>query len=72
MSELYQSAYKSCHSTETALAYVCDDIKLAFDKIMETALIMIDLSAAFDTINHDILLRDCVIGMEISAMHLNG
>ena len=32
MSELYQSAYKSCHSTETALVCVCDDIKLAFDK----------------------------------------
>ena len=36
---------------------MCDDIKLAFDKRMGTALIMIDLSAAFDTINHDILLR---------------
>ena len=57
MSELYQSAYKSCHSTETALVCVCDDIQLAFDKRMGTALIMIDLSAAFDTINHDILLR---------------
>ena len=57
MSELYQSAYKSCHSTETALVCVCDDIKLAFDKRMGTALIMIHLSAAFDTINHDILLR---------------
>ena len=32
MSELYQSAYKSCYSTETALIYVCDDIKLTFDK----------------------------------------
>ena len=57
MSELYQSAYKSCHSTETALICVCDDMKLVFDKRIGTALIMIDLSAAFDTINHDILLR---------------
>ena len=46
----------TCHSTETALVCVCDDIKFAFDKRMGTALIMIDLSAAFDTINHDILL----------------
>ena len=55
MSELYYSAYKSCHSTETALVCVCDDIKLTFDKRMGTALI--DLSSAFNTINHDILLR---------------
>ena len=27
MTELYQSAYKSNHSTETALIAVCDDIK---------------------------------------------
>ena len=57
VSELYQSAYKSCHSTETALVGVCDDMQLAFDKRMGTALLMIDLSAAFDTINHYILLR---------------
>ena len=57
MSELYQSAYKSCHSTETVLVCVCSDIKLAFDKGIDTALIMIDLSAALDTINHDIVLR---------------
>ena len=33
------------------------DTKLAFDKGLDTALIMIGLSAAFDTINHDMLLR---------------
>ena len=31
MSELYQSAYKPQHSTETALLCVCEDIKRAFD-----------------------------------------
>ena len=55
--ELYQSAYKSNHSTGTALIAVCDDIKRGFDYRKWTALIMIDLSAAFDTISHSILLQ---------------
>ena len=57
MTELYQSAYKSNHSTETALIAVCDDIKRGFVNRKETALVLIDLSAAFDTINHSILLQ---------------
>ena len=57
MTELYQSVYKSNHSTETALIAVCDDIKRGFDNRKGTALIMIDLSAAFDTISHSILLQ---------------
>ena len=57
MTESYQSTYKSHHSTETALIAVCDDIKKGFDNKKGTALIMIDLSAAFDTINNSILLQ---------------
>ena len=56
MTKLHQSANKSNHSAETALIAVCDDIK-SFDNRKETALIMIDLSAAFDTISHSILLQ---------------
>ena len=55
ITELYQSAYKSSHSTETELIAVCDDIKRGL--IIEKGLIMIDLSAAFDTISHSILLQ---------------
>ena len=57
MTELYKSAYKSNYSTETALITVCDDIKKGFDNRKGAALIMIDLSAAFDTISHSILLH---------------
>ena len=57
MSEMYQSAYKPQHSTETALLCVCEDIKKALDMKNGTALVMIDLSAAFDTIDHHILLH---------------
>ena len=56
MTEVYQSAYKSNHSTDTALIAVRDNIKRGFDNRKGTALIMIDLSAAFDTISHSILL----------------
>ena len=50
MTELYQSAYKSNHSTEAAFIAVYDDIKRGFDNRKGTALVMIDLSAAFGTI----------------------
>ena len=55
MTEFYQSAYKLYHATETALIAVCDDIKRGCDNRKGTALIMIDLSTAFDTISHSIL-----------------
>ena len=57
MSEMYQSAYKPQHSTETALLCVCEDIKKALDRKNGTALVMIDLSSAFVTIDHHILMH---------------
>ena len=57
MSEIYQSAYKPQHSTETALICVCEDIKKALDRKNGTAFVMIDLSAEFDIIDHHILLH---------------
>ena len=55
--ELYQSVYKSNHSTETALIAVCDDIKRCFNNRKGTEPVMNDLSAAFYTIHHSILLQ---------------
>lgn len=52
-----QSAYRKCHSTETALLRVYNDISLALDNHKEVILVMLDLSAAFDTIDHEILLE---------------
>ena len=52
-----QSAYRERHSTETALLKVQSDILTALDSGSEEAvLLMLDLSAAFDTIDHGILL----------------
>ena len=52
----FQSAYKSFHSTESALLSVQDDIYKAMGNQKVTALTLLDLSAAFDTIDHSILL----------------
>ena len=52
----FQSAYKVGHSTETALLCIKNEIHLALLKGMPTALVLLDLSAAFDTIHHDTLL----------------
>jgi len=52
-----QSAYRSKHSTETALLRVQNDIMLALDDKKDVILVMLDLSAAFDTLDHDILLH---------------
>ena len=46
--ELYQSAYKKHHSTETALLKVQDDILRAIDNNCCVILLLLDLSAAFD------------------------
>ena len=51
-----QSAYKKYHSTESALLKVKNDILLNMDAQKVTLLVLLDLSAAFDTVRRDILL----------------
>ena len=56
LNETFQSAYRQHHGTETALVKVLDDILRSLDNKCGIILVMLDLSAAFDTIDHDILL----------------
>ena len=56
LNEPLQSAYKPFHSCETALVRVHNDILVSVDKRHCVMLLLLDLSAAFDTIDHDILL----------------
>ena len=52
-----QSAYRQHHSTETAVCIVHNDIVRAVDRGHVTAMVMLDLSAAFDTVDHQVLLE---------------
>ena len=54
--EQMQSAYRQNHSTETALLKVHSDILSAVDNGCVVVLVLLDLTAAFDTIYHGILL----------------
>jgi hypothetical protein len=52
-----QSAYRAFHSTETAILKVLGDVLRALDSGDLAALTLLDLSAAFDTVDHVTLLR---------------
>ena len=52
-----QSAYRVFHSTETALLKIQNDIAISMDKGAAVGLVLLDLSAAFDTIDHTILFN---------------
>ena len=54
--EVFQLAYKNFHSTETALVKVQNDILCAMDNDESVILLLLDLSTAFDTEDHSILL----------------
>ena len=52
----FQSAYRKFHSTETAFLRIQNDLLLAIDQRKLSALVLLDLSAAFDTNDHQLLL----------------
>ena len=54
--EPIQSVYRAGHSTETALIKIKVDLLNAIDNKEVVCLVFLDLSAAFDTHNHQILL----------------
>ena len=54
---VFQSAYRQNHSTETALLKVMKDILLNMNNQRVTLLLLLDLSAAFDTVDHDTMQR---------------
>ena len=54
---VFQSAYRPFHSTETAIACILNDMIGAVDQEHIGALMLLDLSTAFDTVDHQILIE---------------
>ena len=69
--EEFQSAYRKGHSTETALLRVQSDILHGIDQGKAAYLILLDLSAGFDTIDHEILLKYMEAHLGIGGTVLN-
>ena len=72
MVEIFQSAYKANHSTETALLRVYNDMLFSFDHGGSAILMLLNQSSAFDTIDHAILfnLWQDIFGISGSALDL--
>ena len=55
--EIFQSAYRQNHSTQTAVLSVLDGLLGRADERLVSLVALLDLSAAFDTLDHPILLK---------------
>ena len=66
----YQHAYKKFHGTETLLVKLVDDVLIGFESNSATIVLLIDLSAAFDTVDIDKLLNILKYDIGISGTAL--
>ena len=57
LNDEFQSAYRTNHSTETALLHIVNNLLVAMDNRQAVCMVMLDLSAAFDTIDHNIIVE---------------
>lgn len=67
----HQSGFRTGHSTETALLEMLNDVYTAGDDRRLTVAIGLDISAAFDTISHDVLIDRLHVDFGLSSTALN-
>ena len=72
LAEPFQSAYRENHCTETALLRITCDLLNAADEGMVSILSLLDLSAAFDTLDHHIMLQRLSLSFGLSGTVLSG
>ena len=65
------NAYRKFYSTETAILDLCDNILINMENNENTAIVTLDLSAAFDTVNHKILIKVLANYFSICEKELN-
>ena len=70
--EIKQSAYRKNHCTETALLSVVDGFLRNVDDRLVSVLALLDPSAAFDTLDHSILLQRLETTFGISGTVFHG
>ena len=71
MFSAFQSGYRKFHSCETAISKIHNDLLIMMDTKTNVVLLLLDLSAAFDTINHDLLIKKLAKLYGISSVALN-
>lgn len=65
-----QYGFRSQHSTELALINMSEEIREVLDKGGKTALILLDPTSAFDTVDHDLINRLLTVGIRDRALAL--
>ena len=66
----FQSAFRKFYSTETALNLVINDTLLTLDNQYCILLVLLDLSCAFDTIDHNIIMSH-LSNIDITGVHID-
>ena len=56
-----QSEFHKNQATDFSLSYLRDEISAGFDSVLFTGMILVDLHKTFETTNHEILLKECLL-----------
>uniref|UniRef100_A0A3Q3H2I9 Reverse transcriptase domain-containing protein n=1 Tax=Labrus bergylta TaxID=56723 RepID=A0A3Q3H2I9_9LABR len=67
----FQSGFRARHSNETALLRITNDLLLAADSGKCSVLLLLDLTAAFDTVDHSVLIQRLNKWVGVSGTALN-